>query len=156
MELNIENKVECSNKCCRLTVYGKPEGKGRPRFAKTSYGTKVYTPPATVCYEERLRLVYMTCCKEFFAEQGEPVEIDIVAYFDVPASASKKAKQRMYEGAVMPTKKPDWDNIGKIVTDALNGIAWHDDAQIVKASVSKKYTQEIPRIEINIRKGIEL
>lgn len=51
---------------------------------------------------------------------------------------------------IRPTKKPDWDNIGKIVTDALNGVAYHDDAQIVDAQVRKFYSKD-PRVEIIIQ-----
>lgn len=137
----------------RLTVYGEPQGKGRPRFSRTPYGVRTYTPKETEINEARIGYVFKDAAKDFFAEAGEPVEIEIAAYFSIPASASKKKKDQMAAGAILPTKKPDWDNIGKIVTDALNGIAWHDDAQIVKAEVRKLYTATVPRVEITIRKG---
>jgi Holliday junction resolvase RusA-like endonuclease len=46
-----------------------------------------------------------------------------------------------------PTTKPDTDNIAKICLDALNGIAYHDDAQIVELQVSKLYSDE-PRVVV--------
>jgi Holliday junction resolvase RusA-like endonuclease len=41
-----------------------------------------------------------------------------------------------------PTGKPDWDNIGKLVCDSLNGILWRDDAVIVDGSTSKRYCDQ--------------
>ena len=80
------------------------------------------------------------------------MELTIKAFMGIPASAWKKKREQMIFGEIKPTKKPDWDNIGKLVTDALNGIAWHDDAQIVKSTVIKVYTADKPRIEVTIRK----
>ena len=56
----------------------------------------------------------------------------------------------MLDGLIRPTKKPDWDNIGKVVCDALNGIAYRDDAQIVDSMVRKFYG-EVPRVVVIIR-----
>jgi Holliday junction resolvase RusA-like endonuclease len=81
--------------------------------------------------------------------QGE-LTIDIDAYFEIPKSASKKNKQLMNNGGIRPTKKPDLDNIMKIVCDALNKVAYADDSQIVSAIV-KKFYDEMPRVEIDIR-----
>ena len=55
----------------------------------------------------------------------------------------------MEKGDIRPTKKPDWDNIGKVVSDSLNQIAYRDDAQIVDSQVRKFYSR-LPRIEIII------
>jgi Holliday junction resolvase RusA-like endonuclease len=56
----------------------------------------------------------------------------------------------MLENIIRPTKKPDADNIAKIVCDALNGIAFLDDKQIVDARITKWYS-DTPRIEIIIQ-----
>ena len=52
-------------------------------------------------------------------------------------------------GKERPTRKPDFDNIGKIICDALNGIAYRDDAQIVDALVRKFYS-DTPRVIVEI------
>ena len=135
-----------------FTVYGEPKGKGRPRFARTPKGVRTYTPKETELSEARIAWTFGAEGKGFFAEAGVPVSIVITAYMGIPASSSKKAKVQMAAGEIRPTKKPDWDNIGKLVTDALNGLAWHDDAQIVESVVIKEYTAEKPRIEIRISK----
>jgi len=48
--------------------------------------------------------------------------------------------------------RPDWDNVGKIVCDALNGVAWPDDARVVDAHVEKFYALdgEAPCLRIRI------
>lgn len=45
-------------------------------------------------------------------------------------------------------RKSDWDNFHKLSMDALTGIVWADDSQIVEANVRKEYDPKKPRIEI--------
>ena len=66
-----------------------------------------------------------------------------------PKSASGALRERMARREVVPVTKPDWDNIGKIIADAFNGVAWHDDAQITQATVHKVYgVTPMVRVEI--------
>lgn len=65
-----------------------------------------------------------------FFEKSIPLEISILALFPIPQHASKKLKKLMLNGDILPTKRPDSDNIIKIILDALNGVCYHDDAQI--------------------------
>jgi len=51
-------------------------------------------------------------------------------------------------------KKPDADNIIKIIADALNGLAYKDDCQIVRLEFEKFYALT-PRVEIWIREREE-
>ena len=62
---------------------------------------------------------------------------------------TKKKRKLVEEGVLRPTKKPDWDNIGKIVSDALNKFAFLDDAQIVDARVVKEYSKT-PKVIVKI------
>lgn len=55
----------------------------------------------------------------------------------------------MLTGEIRPTKKPDWDNIGKVVCDALNKIAYDDDSCIVDGAVHKWYSEE-PRVVVEL------
>ena len=73
----------------------------------------------------------------------------ITARFSVPSSASKRKVTAMLDGAIRPTRKPDCDNIAKIICDALNGVAYRDDAQIVSITIEKRYAA-IPGVEIRI------
>lgn len=129
----------------KLTIPGEPVAKARPRI--TRYGA--YTPAKTKSYETLVKELY-------FMEHGQTLiegelSIDIKAYFRIPKSASKKRKRLMASGDMRPVKRPDWDNVGKIVTDALNGVAYDDDSQIVSATVEKYYSEE-PRTEIKIER----
>lgn len=51
---------------------------------------------------------------------------------------------------IMPTKKPDCDNVAKMICDALNGLAYKDDAQIVNLNVLKAYTSDVPFVAVTI------
>lgn len=130
-----------------FTIPGDPAGKGRPKFTRSGHA---YTPKETVNYETLVKLSF----KQKYPGL-KPVEKDVAmlvtikAYYKIPASASKKRQQAMREGLIRPTKKPDWDNIGKIVCDALNGIAYYDDSQVVAVTVEKLYS-DTPRVEVEI------
>jgi len=50
----------------------------------------------------------------------------------------------------LPDSRPDFDNLTKLVLDALNNLAWHDDAQITDCIVKKRY-DVTPRTEIVAR-----
>ena len=130
-----------------FTIHGEPKGKGRPRFS-TKSGT-AYTPEATANYENLVKVEYLRQCGNVKFEQGKELEITITAYFSIPESKSKKAKEQMRSGMIRPTKKPDMDNIVKIIADSLNKIAYHDDSQIVDA-VIRKYYSDNPRVVVKI------
>lgn len=121
-------------------------GKQRPRFMRKTGIT--YTPKETINYETLVQQLYISKFKSLRFEG--PLKMNIAAYFEIPKSKSKKAHERMLLGYELPTQKPDMDNIIKIVADALNGIAYHDDSQIVQCKVEKFYTMD-PRVEVEIQ-----
>ncbi len=115
---------------------GQPVGKGRPRFARG----RVYTPAKTKAYEERLAARALEEMESAGIETATgPVRIEARAIFTIPKSWPKSKKQAAMIGEVQHTGKPDADNVLKIVGDALNGIVWKDDSQIVSASINKRY-----------------
>lgn len=132
---------------------GNPKGKQRPRMRWIKGRKITYTPKQTTEYEKLVRASYTAVSKVFF-EKDTPLEISITALFSISKSVSKKLKNSMLKGDILPTKKPDSDNIIKIVLDALNGVCYHDDAQICSIHFKKKYA-EIPATKIII-KEIEL
>ena len=67
------------------------------------------------------------------------MRVQIRAYFPMPNSWSRAKKGLALSGDIRPGKKPDVDNIIKIVLDGLNGIAYDDDKQVVYASCKKMY-----------------
>lgn len=130
-------------------VPGKPQGKSRPRIERNPYTGKVHgrTPQKTVDYENFIKWCYKACKGEFYGSSC--LSVDIQAYFQIPKSTSKKQRAEILEKDIKPTVKPDCDNIIKAVLDALNGVAYVDDKQVVSISCSKHYSTD-PRLEIKI------
>lgn len=127
-----------------FTVPGKPFGKQRPRFARTG---RAYTPDKTVVYENLIK----TCFAEKYPNHipvSGAIRVTIGAVFPIPQSWTKKKKNAAIAGTIRP-KKPDWDNIGKIVCDALNGIAYADDSAIYCGQVEKRFG-DIPALHVLI------
>lgn len=136
-----------------FTIPGEPRGKSRPRVVRLKNGASTsYTPDKTVAYEElaRQRFRQQWPSGELPFPDKTPVCVMITACFSIPKSASKKARASMIDGRISPTKKPDVDNVIKIVLDALNGFAWHDDAQVVLLQVTKEYTEHEPFVRVQV------
>lgn len=129
-----------------FTIEGEPRGKGRPRFTKSG-GT--YTPRETSEYERLAALAYKSRSKGEYFDKGVPVRIVIAAYYGIPKSAGAKKREQMVLAEIRPQKKPDIDNVVKIILDALNGEAYHDDAQVVSVEAHKFYSL-CPRVEVMI------
>lgn len=121
-------------------------GKARPRM-NTRTG-RAYTPTNTKLYEYSLRQWFIRDYP-YFKPIETRVKVTIIAYFGIPKSTSKKKKAEMLQGIISPTKKPDADNIVKIVLDAMNKFAFNDDTQVTKLEIEKKY-DKIPRIYIKV------
>lgn len=131
----------------RFRILGEPQGKGRPRFSRQSGRT--YTPQKTASYENLVHIEYIEQCNGFrFAEDGM-LQMTINAYYSIPKSASKKKQTAMLANEIRPTKKPDMDNVVKIIADSLNQVAYRDDTQIVDCQIHKYYS-DIPRVEVSI------
>lgn len=120
-------------------VPGKVIGKGRPRL--NSYTGVVYTPTKTKDYETLVEQYFLLKYPRFKILEGR-IKVSIIAYFSIPKATKKSEINGMLENNVSPTKKPDIDNIVKVVLDAMNKIAFKDDNQITKIDVEKKYALE--------------
>ncbi len=123
-----------------FTIPGEPVGKARPRVVRNGGRVHTYTPQRTVEYERRVRAEYLAAGGKHYGKQAIGITID--AYFQVPKSDSRQTRRDKLDDRIRPTKKSDWDNIGKIVSDGLQGVAYDDDAQIVVAIVRKFYSEE--------------
>lgn len=77
-----------------------------------------------------------------------PVELSIMAIYPWPKSLSPR--NRAQPGAKWKTSRPDAGNLAKIIEDALNTVAWRDDAQVVSAHTWKQYGDH-PRVTVRIR-----
>jgi Holliday junction resolvase RusA-like endonuclease len=137
-------------KSIKFTVPGSPFGKQRPKFSRAGAYVKTYTPKETTSYENLVKLMYSQAAKGKMFPDDAMLDVRIIAYYEIPKSASKKKRALMLEHKIRPTKKPDWDNIGKIVCDSLNLVAYHDDSAVVDAQVRKFYSEN-PRVDVTIR-----
>lgn len=136
----------------KFTVLGSPVGKGRPRFKNTGNFVQTYTPKETVSYENLVKLEYRRQCNDFKFDKETPVDMRITAYYAIPKSASKKKKALMLERKIRPIKKPDSSNVVKSIEDALNGIAYHDDTQIVDSQIRRFYGEN-PKVVVTIQEA---
>lgn len=138
---------EKDTKSISFNIPGKSLGKGRPRFSTRGGFVKIYTPEKTASYENFVKVCYLN---EFhdFKIKGE-IDAEIIAYFPIPKNFSKKKRQLVLYGEIHPAKKPDCDNIAKIILDSLNGIAYEDDKQIIDLKVAKFYSND-PHVNVTL------
>jgi Holliday junction resolvase RusA-like endonuclease len=130
-----------------ISLPGQPRGKGRPRFGKRGSFVSVWTDPKTMEYENALKAVGLAAMRGS-APRETAISVNIIAAVEIPASWSRKKRQAAIAADIAPTGKPDYDNIAKIVGDALNGIVWKDDSQIVACTFVKFYS-EMPGLRIS-------
>ena len=119
-------------------VDGKPQGKQRPRFSRIS--KTVYTPTKTEKYEKAIAKAYIDADGKCIPSDCY-VSVNVSAFFPVPKSYSKKKREDCLERILRPDKKPDMDNILKVVLDGLNRVAYEDDKQVVELIGRKYYTE---------------
>ena len=108
-------------------------GKQRPRVLRSGHS---YTPANTREAERMIAEAYRAASVAAYGEvvmaaAHDPVALEVTTERPLPESRPRRVESEP------DTYKPDWDNIGKL-TDALNGVAWADDAQVTAARVEKR------------------
>jgi Holliday junction resolvase RusA-like endonuclease len=129
-------------------VPGQPIGKGRPRIGKVGNHARMFTPAKTVNYETLVAYAAQAAMKGSALFEGA-VGLDLRIACQIPASWSQKKQRAAAAGRVLPTTKPDADNIIKAICDALNGVVWKDDVQVVDLAVTKRYAL-VPGVEVMV------
>lgn len=132
----------------QFIVNAEPRGKMRPKFSTKGGFARGYQSKKDKEWENSIR-------KAFLNAGGEKIDgfcsINIKATFRIPKSYSKKKKEQIINHNEPFLKTPDVDNIMKSVLDALNGVAYDDDKQVVMAKCSKSYAlDENPHLEVLI------
>ena len=131
-------------------VDGKPQGKQRPRFSRIS--KTVYTPTKTAKYEKQIAKAYTDSGGKCIPADCY-VSVSVSAFFPIPKSYSKKKREDCRERRLRPDKKPDMDNILKVVLDALNEVAYEDDKQVVELIGRKYYTEGDGYLWVSVREA---
>ena len=124
-------------------IPGQPQGKGRPRFTRSGHA---FTPAKTKEYE--------TLIEECFTEAGGEildgyVTVNILAFYSIPKATTKVRRGMIERGLIKPAVKPDIDNVIKAVLDGLNGVAYHDDNQVIKVTAEKFYSDN-PFVSVEV------
>ena len=131
-----------------FTLYARPEPQGstrafmvggRPRITSTNAKLKPYRHALT---QIALETLSQNATEAPLAPSGTAVEVHIVWTLAKPKSTPKRV--------TMPTKKPDADKLMRACLDALTGVAYADDSQVVRATVAKQYGSP-ERTEITVR-----
>ena len=120
-----------------LTIRGTPVAQGRPRFARG----RVYDPEKSRRWKND---VAWQATDQIDCQPLEgALEVKMVFKLERPKSSKRR----------WPTVKPDLSNFTKGIEDALNGIAYIDDCQIVRERLDKEYLdgpEYQPCVEIQI------
>ena len=142
-----------------FVIYGEPIAKQRPKVSVRNGYAHAYTPKETMLYENKVLMFYREEVKgteyenKIPFENGKLVEMNLIAYFGLTKQDfGKKGLNKSGKNKINRKycdKKCDIDNVVKIVMDALNGICYNDDKQVVKITASKVYTLEQPRVEVS-------
>lgn len=131
-----------------IELCGVPQGKGRPRFARS--GSFAYTPSNTRKFEADLKYQAQEAMAGRPPVEG-PLDCLVVALFPIPKRFSKKMKAAALAGQIRPTGRPDWDNIAKML-DAFKEVVWRDDTQVVDGRIRKLYSDR-PALQILVREA---
>lgn len=121
-----------------FTIPGKAVAKQSFRYTRDG---RKYTDKEVKSYANWVRLCFQGAVPAHLPSVffEKPLKITIRAVFEVPKSYSKKKREMCLAGLIRPTVKPDTDNISKNIKDALNGIAYPDDKQVVSETIEKFY-----------------
>ena len=130
----------------KAVVLGEPVAQGRPRFSRQGGFVKA---AKSRDYKQYVRLVASEDAPE--APVTGAVLLSLRIYRVIPKSMSKKKREAALAGVLRPTTKPDVSNVLKGVEDALKGLWYVDDSQIVGYGELGKWYDKQPRIEVTMQ-----
>jgi len=120
-----------------IILLGEPVAMARTRISR---GGILFTPAPQRNAMAALRMAAQEAMQHAAAEPfDEPVALTLLAEMRIPYTWSKKKQAAALLGEILPAKKPDLSNTVKLVEDALNTVAFRDDAQIVSIWARKVY-----------------
>ena len=120
----------------------------RPRVSSRGGYVKVYDPPKVKQFKNLL--CSLTVDQYARPPLLGPLSVSLTFYRPVQKSISQSERERRLSNRSKPVVKPDVDNYIKSTLDALNGVLWHDDGQIVKIIGEKRYSDH-PKITVSVK-----
>ena len=139
-----------------VTIPGEPVAQGRPRFSTHGGFPRAYDPKRSKEGKQSVRFfVANQMEKEGLVPLEGPIMLQAQFGIKLPTSQERKRNPKPRSWRI---KKPDLDNLIKLVKDACSGIAFLDDNQIVKVSAEKIQCAqgEAPFTKIRFKKLEEL
>lgn len=134
-----------------FVIPGEPKGKKRPRSAFQGGRIHTYDPAENGANETEIAMIFRQAVREAGLD-WEPckyAKVQITACYGLPKGKSKAWRADALAGKLFPSRKPDLDNVAKLVLDALNGIAWQDDAGVISLQLWKYY-EETSRVIVTV------
>lgn len=113
-------------------VVGLPKAQGRPKFARIGNHVRAYDPQTSRDWKELVKLQIISTRPAAILDG--PLKLVVNFRLPRPKSLPKRV--------LWHTKKPDVDNLVKAVKDAMKGIVYRDDSQVVALYVTKRYDAE--------------
>jgi len=140
-------------------------GKPRPYHTKSGHA---FQPARGLRYEELIRLRFMEAYPGFrILPKGTGVKLSVVAVVAIPKllqdrvlqlakagmGLSRKAvpdelveellaKAKAIALATVAVKRPDLDNVAKILQDSLTGVVWYEDSCVVELRIRRVYGED--------------
>ena len=129
----------------RLVVPGIPKPKRRPRVFR--HGNRIMAVSPSRQDEEDFLTLAMANRPQRPIEA--PISVSLTFYLPAPKSLPKRLREPLEQEILPCGKRPDIDNLAKLVLDALDGVYWRDDGQICHLTLRKVYSAR-PRTEVEI------
>lgn len=129
----------------KFTVPGAAAAQGRPRFTTRGGYPRAYDPQKSRDYKKHVSTSVLIQARAAGVRDALPVRgpvyLSVTEQRAVPKSWSRVKRAAAIAGDILPTTRPDIDNVVKGIKDALNGLLWADDSQVVQLSARKVYAE---------------
>ena len=124
-------------------IEGLPVAQGRPRFSTRGGYARVYDPEKSRVWKKYVETLAVSHMKRHGLKMLDgALTAEILFYLPRPKSLPKKVKHHV--------KKPDLTNLVKGIEDALNGVCYKDDSQIIQLLIVKSYALFNPGVKVSI------
>lgn len=126
---------------CVITIPGLPVSQARPRFARLPNGVRTYNTPEVTNY----RALVQMCAAQAEGKPKKPWDCPLAMsiHVFVPRPKSRPKREQF------PDRKPDLDNLAKLLCDALEGIIYTNDSRVITLLTQKSYDAN-PRVTVDI------